>query len=92
MKFAWDSAKATSNLAKHKIDFREATTVFGDPFARIDEDAKHSFGEERSEIIGFSNRFRLLVVTFTERQGGIRIITARRATNEERNIYENSAF
>jgi uncharacterized DUF497 family protein len=45
--FEWDAAKATSNVRKHRVDFEEAATVFGDPLARIFDDPDHS---ERQSI------------------------------------------
>jgi hypothetical protein len=38
--------------------------------------------------IHYSNRGRLLVVSYTERQGRLRIISARRAARQERRLYE----
>ena len=35
IKFNWDKNKATSNLAKHKISFEEAQSVFDDDNARL---------------------------------------------------------
>lgn len=86
--FEWDAAKATSNVRKHRVDFEEAATVFGDPLARIFDDPDHSEAEHRELLIGRSDRNRVLVVSFTERAPWIRIISARRATKRERHGYE----
>jgi uncharacterized DUF497 family protein len=45
--FEWDPDKAESNLRKHGVSFDEASTVFGDPFARTRPDPLHSVSEER---------------------------------------------
>lgn len=97
--FDWDPDKARKNLAKHRVSFEEAATVFGDPRALYGEDVEHSTEEHRQVVIGTSDRQRVLTVTFTEREtmvrsNGqtrvvvIRIITAARATRRERQTYE----
>jgi uncharacterized DUF497 family protein len=86
--FEWDNSKAAGNLAKHGVTFLEASTVFGDPSARIKFDGSHSEEEERYFILGYSDRQRLLAAAFTERGDNIRIITARAATPSERKSYE----
>ena len=86
--FEWDDAKARTNLEKHGVSFEEAQTVFDDPHAGIRDDPDHSVGEVREVIVGFSERERLLLVSFTQRAEIIRIINARFATRRERRIYE----
>ena len=88
MKFEWDRAKATENLAKHGVSFEEAATVFRDALSQAGRDPDHSIGEERWIIFGMSTSGRLLVVAHTERDDTIRIISARPATPGERTIYE----
>jgi len=91
IRFEWDARKAATNRAKHRVDFGEAATVFADPLARIFDDEVHSTPAERRElIIGHSRRHRLLLVSFTERSGIIRIFSARRATRRERTDYEEN--
>ena len=88
MRFEWDPRKAARNLAKHGVSFEEAATVFGDPLGRIVDDPRHSNGERRSVLLGYSREQRLVAVMFTERGEAIRIISARRATRRERRDYE----
>ncbi len=88
MRFEWDRKKAEENYQKHKVSFDEAVTVFYDPLAATFNDPDHSIGEERFLTIGYSSRQRLLVLSYTERQGTIRIISARRATGKERTSHE----
>lgn len=83
--FEWDSDKATSNLAKHGVSFAEAATVFADPFAVYLDDGS---GVGRMVVIGTSLRDRLLYVVHVERGERDRIISARRATGPERDVYE----
>jgi uncharacterized DUF497 family protein len=88
MDFAWDPVKATANVQKHQVSFEEARSVFSDPLAITFEDDEHSELEERELIIGYSDRNRLLLVCFTERKDGIRLISARPVTRLERQDYE----
>jgi len=86
--FEWDPRKDQANLEKHRITFSEATTVFGDPLARIFADEDHSTDEQREIMIGHSQAKRLLLVSFTEPEvGRVRIISARRATAEDERRY-----
>lgn len=92
MEFEWDKAKAAANFKKHKVTFDEACTVFSDPLARIFDDEEHSIEEHREVIIGHSIINRLLLVCFTEREVKIvRIFSARQATRNERQDYEENA-
>jgi uncharacterized DUF497 family protein len=89
LEFEWDPQKAAANLAKHKVSFEDAATVFGDPLGGIVADPRHSSGEQRFVLIGLSRVRRLLAVMYAERGGGaIRIISARPATRRERRSYE----
>jgi hypothetical protein len=84
----WDEDKAQTNIQDHRVTFEEAATVFLDPPASTIPDPDHARGEARSLTLGLSSRGRLLVVSYTERQAQIRLISARRATRRERRSYE----
>jgi uncharacterized protein len=88
VRFEWDPAKAAGNLEKHGVSFHEAATALGDPLSTTFPDERHSTGERRFLTLGFSTRRRLVVVAHTEREDGILIIRARRATRRERAFYE----
>ena len=88
--FSWDEAKARSNLAKHGVSFDEALTAFADPLARIFDDPDHAEDEEREILVGYSSVDRLLVVSFREKSGAIRLISARLATRRERRKHEEA--
>lgn len=90
MHFEWDAVKAAKNFRKHRISFKEASTVFYDRLAVTGADPDHSEGEERLITFGLSSTGQLLVVSHTERGKAVRIISARRATLRERQIYEES--
>ena len=86
--FEWDPDKAVSNLAKHRVSFAEAESVFTDVHSSEIPDPDHSWTEQRFILMGQSYRGRVLVVVFTERGDSIRIISAREATRRERKWYE----
>jgi uncharacterized protein len=88
MPFEWNESKAERNLAKHGVSFEEAKTVFDDPLYVDFYDPDHSEDEERYLILGESNQKRLLIVSYTERENSIRIISAREVTRTERAAYE----
>ena len=93
--FEWDARKAKINLEKHKVTFHEAQTIFADPLLVTYTDEFHSEREERFISIGMSTRERVLLAVHTEREETgdrivIRIISCRKATVSEREIYEES--
>jgi len=90
MRFEWDQAKATTNLAKHGVSFEEAATVFGDPLSDTFDDPDHSADEQRFLIIGTSDRGRMLIVAHTDDGAVVRIVSAREPTSGERKSYEES--
>ncbi|MCX6543705.1 MAG: BrnT family toxin [Acidobacteria bacterium] len=88
MVFAWDPSKATANVKKHGVDFREAATVFDDPLSTTFPDGAHSKTERRFLTIGLSANRQVLVVAHSGDDETIRIISARPVTRRERNFYE----
>ena len=89
MRFAWDEAKAVENWHKHGVSFEEASTVFADENGRLKHDPDHSQEEDRFLLLGFSAKLRLLIVCHAYRENDevIRIISARKATPNERRQY-----
>ena len=86
MRCVWDGDKAGRNVRKHGVTFEEAATVFSDPLALIIEDESHP---ENARILGESLAARILLVVFIERERDVvRLISARRATRQERRRYE----
>ena len=90
LRFEWDARKALTNQVKHGVSFEEAMSVFSDPLARIFDDPDHSVAESREIIIGLSQNQRLLIVCFTEPSNTVRILSARKATKNERQDYEET--
>lgn len=91
LKVEWDEDKARSNARKHGVTFEEAVTVFRDVLAMTIHDSDHSDDEDRYVIMGESDQRRLLVVSFTDREDAIRIISARVANRRERKKYEEGS-
>jgi uncharacterized DUF497 family protein len=90
MNFTWNEQKNETNQKKHGIAFEEARTVFYDVNARLIRDDEHSEDEERFIILGFSDKSKLLLVAhcYREEEEVIRIISARKASGNERRQYE----
>lgn len=92
MKFEWDENKNRTNKIKHGVSFDEAETVFDDKYAIFLYDESHSSDEERFIIIGIDSLFRELMVCHCYRGGDdeiIRIISARKATKNEIELYKS---
>lgn len=94
MEFTWDENKAKENKCKHKgVSFEEAQGIFNDPNMIDEFDAEHStLTEKRYNAIGLSSK-RLLFVVFTaEGEKVIRIISARKAEKDEKELYEKESL
>jgi len=85
----WDPKKARANLRKHKVSFEEAATALKDPMAATGPDPDHSTHDFRFITFAVSELGRLLVVSHTDVDDTIRIISARVASRGERKIYED---
>ena len=90
MKFEWDKNKNKANKIKHGVSFKEAEGVFYDEYAVVSFDEEHSEDEERFVIIGQDKILREMTVCHCYRgedKEVIRIISARKATESESDIY-----
>ena len=89
IRFEWDPRKSASNRRKHGVSFEEAATVFTDEHALLIDDPDHSEDEDRFILLGLSSSLRMLVVChcYRESEEEIRIISARKATRNERDTY-----
>jgi uncharacterized DUF497 family protein len=87
--FEWEENKNRSNVAKHKVSFNTAISVFDDQNALSILD-RIIDGEERWQTLGIIAGIVLLVAhTWREEDGDevIRLISARKATPNERRAY-----
>ena len=88
IRFEWDDRKNQINIKKHGISFLEAEEAFFDDCADRFDDPEHSIGEERFLLIGATVRGLLMVCHCYREEGEvIRLISARKATKNERLIY-----
>jgi uncharacterized DUF497 family protein len=88
--FEWNEAKNRKNTKKHKVDFEEAKTVFDDPHA-IEFEASRN-GEYRIIRIGKTAAKFILLVVYSIRGLVVRLISARQASKDERNLYIEEKF
>jgi uncharacterized DUF497 family protein len=83
--FEWDEAKNASNLIKHGLWFENAARIFrGETLQQRDD--RQVYGEERWTALGTVDGT-ILFIVYTVRVGRIRIISARKARRDERQIY-----
>src|ERR1035441_1047562 len=89
IEFAWNRRKARANHVKHGVSFEEAQSVFLDESARLIDDPDHSGEEDRFLLLGYSFDAHCLIVSHCYRESGsiIRLISARRATAQEEEVY-----
>ena len=84
----FDPDKDAANIAKHGLSLVEGEGVLNDPLGLTLED-ESSKGEPRWITIGANASGEFLVVVWTERDDGERLISVRRATAKERKEYES---
>ena len=87
--FVWDETKARRNIQEHDgVTFEQAAEVFFDPFFRLVDAERNT--EARDAAIGYDTQGRLLFVVHVEVEDEyIRIISARKATREERKNHDS---
>jgi hypothetical protein len=83
--FEWDEKKAAANEKKHGIPFAIAAQVFLDE-RRIEWADDRNYGERRNITIGLVDGIEI-TVAYTVRRGALRLISARKATRNEREDY-----
>ena len=83
--FEWDENKREANLKKHSIDFIDAIKVFADA-DRIELESSKN-GESRYQVIGSMGDIIVILLVYTDRNEKKRIISARRASKKERELY-----
>ncbi|MGH6618873.1 MAG: BrnT family toxin [Alphaproteobacteria bacterium] len=86
MAITWDEAKRQRTLKERDLDFADAEKVFlGDQYTRRDD--RRESGEERFITAGYLDG-RFVVVTWTPRDGGQRIISMRYGHGQEEKRYK----
>jgi uncharacterized protein len=85
--FEWDARKAAVNRRKHGIELADATAVFEDERALTVQDEITAVDETRMLTVGRDALARVVVVAYTWRGARVQLISARRATPNERRQY-----
>jgi uncharacterized protein len=83
----FDPKKNAANLRKHGVSLAAGDGVLNDPLAITVEDLS-AVGEQRFATIGLNAFGRLLVVVYTYRGEGARIISVRKPEPKEVRAYE----
>lgn len=91
MEFEWDENKNRANMAKHGIDFNDAIRAFDGPYLTEENDGPWQ-GEIRDRTFGLINGVVVVVIIHTDRDGKTRLISARRATPNERRKFEAAVY
>ena len=89
MNFEWDDDKSERCFTQRGFDFAYAARAFFDSSRIVNADTRHSYGEERYQLMGMIEQ-RLFVLVYTPRHDAVRIISARKANQREVKHYENS--
>lgn len=88
MNFEWDEEKNKENIRKHELGFADAWEIFDAPML-TNLDTGEDYGEDRWIGVGFLKNF-IVIVTYTEREEVIRIISLRKALKHERTRFEEA--
>jgi len=84
----WDERKAAANRQRHGVDFADAVTVLHDELALTvadDHPDEERFVTMRVDALGC-----VLIVVYTWRGEQVRLISARKATPQEREQYQEA--
>ncbi len=87
MDFEWDEAKSEQTFQRRGFGFDYAARIFDGPVPET-ADTRFSYGETRIQAIGQAGDD-MLFVTYADRNGFRRIISARKANRKERGFYGN---
>ena len=86
MRFTWDERKNAANVRKHGISFSDASRIFaGEIVEWIDR--RFTYGEERWSALGITENKEIIVIYIEKGENVRRIVSARRATRQEREFY-----
>ena len=85
MEFTWSERKRSLNLKEHGLDFIDAQSVF-EAATYTYEDDRLSYGEQRFVTLGLLAGIPVSIA-HTENDHEIRVISFRKATHREAEIY-----
>ena len=87
MEFTWSETKRAANIKAHGLDFVDAASVF-EGLTFTFEDDRFSYGEQRFVTLGLLAGLAVSVV-HTENEYEIRVISFRKASKRESQIYDD---
>jgi uncharacterized DUF497 family protein len=91
LEFEWDEAKARINLEKHRVSFLTAAAIFlNERLERIDD--RQEYGELRWIALGRVESEVYRVVYTWRDENLARLISAQKASKDEREIYYRETF
>jgi uncharacterized DUF497 family protein len=91
LEFEWNEAKARINLEKHRVSFLTAAAIFlNERLERIDD--REEYGELRWIALGRVESEVYRVVYTWRDENLIRLISAQKASKDEREIYYRKTF
>lgn len=85
MEFEWDEEKHVRTLRERGIGFDDGARIFAGRVLTW-QDIRHDYGEDRFRAVGDSQGD-ILHVAFTWRGGVVRIISVRRASRKEAELW-----
>lgn len=85
MRFTWSERKRAINLKDHGLDFVDSPRVFEGATYTFEDD-RFDYGEQRFETLGLLAGVPVSIV-HTETEDEIRIISFRKATKREAQLY-----
>ena len=86
LQYEWDKGKNRTNFAKYGLKFEDAEQVFDGPCVTFEDD-RFDYGEQRLVTLGLLDA-RLVVIAHSPRDEGTRIISMRKGTRREQEIYQ----
>lgn len=89
VKYTWDETKRLKNLKKHRLDFADASRVFDGPTLMMPDDGP-DYGETRFTTMGLLGLV-VVVISHTESDSEIRIISMRKAEQHETELFFSCA-
>ena len=91
LEFEWDEAKARINLEKHRVSFLTASAIFlNERLERIDD--RKEYAELRWIALGRVESEVYRVVYTWRDENLVRLISAQKASKDEREIYYRETF
>ena len=89
MTFEWDEEKRQATLNKRGLDFADAERIFSGPIL-TKHDTRKDYGEDRYITLG-ALLGRPVLIVHTPRGDAVRIISMRKANEEEKAVYWEQA-